>query len=114
MRIVERMLRCLRALENMERFGLPKHIVAFVLPTGYSFNLDGSTLYLSLAAIFVAQAGGVTVLLTTLAYDAADADADEQGGGGGSLRASLADWRGRWLRFNLPMKGVAGWAWRIR
>ena len=44
------------ALENMERFGIPKHIVGFVLPTGYSFNLDGSTLYLSLASIFVAQA----------------------------------------------------------
>src|SRR6202043_640653 len=49
------------ALENMERFGVPKHIVAFVLPTGYSFNLDGSTLYLSMAAMFVAQAAGVQV-----------------------------------------------------
>ena len=47
------------ALENMELFGVPRHIVAFVLPTGYSFNLDGSTLYLSLAAVFVAQAAGV-------------------------------------------------------
>ena len=47
------------ALENMERFGVPKHIVAFVLPTGYSFNLDGSTLYLSLAAMFIAQAAGM-------------------------------------------------------
>jgi proton glutamate symport protein len=44
------------ALKNMEAFGVPRKIVAFVLPTGYSFNLDGSTLYLSLAAIFVAQA----------------------------------------------------------
>jgi proton glutamate symport protein len=43
----------------MEEFGVPKHIVGFVIPTGYSFNLDGSTLYLSLAAIFVAQAAGV-------------------------------------------------------
>ena len=48
-----------QALENMERFGVPKHIAAFVLPAGYSFNLDGSTLYLSLASIFVAQAAGV-------------------------------------------------------
>ncbi len=47
------------ALENMESFGVPQHIVAFVLPTGYSFNLTGSTLYLSLAAIFVAQAAGM-------------------------------------------------------
>ena len=49
------------ALENMERFGVPNHIAAFVLPTGYSFNLDGSTLYLSLAAMFIAQAAGVHV-----------------------------------------------------
>jgi proton glutamate symport protein len=47
-----------RALESMEAFGVPRQIVAFVLPTGYSFNLDGSTLYLSLAAMFVAQAAG--------------------------------------------------------
>mgnify|MGYP000489011813 CR=1 FL=1 len=47
------------ALENMERFGVPKYIVAFVIPTGYSFNLDGTTLYLSLASVFVAQAAGV-------------------------------------------------------
>jgi proton glutamate symport protein len=47
------------ALENMERLGVPKHIVGFVLPTGYSFNLTGSTLYLSLASLFVAQAAGV-------------------------------------------------------
>jgi proton glutamate symport protein len=48
-----------RALENMEAFGVPRQIVAFVLPTGYSFNMDGSTLYLSLASIFVAQAAGI-------------------------------------------------------
>jgi proton glutamate symport protein len=48
-----------RALENMEAFGVPKQIVAFVLPTGYSFNMDGSTLYLSLASVFVAQAAGI-------------------------------------------------------
>lgn len=47
------------AMEALEAFGVPRQIVAFVLPTGYSFNLDGSTLYLSLAAIFVAQAAGV-------------------------------------------------------
>jgi proton glutamate symport protein len=48
-----------RAMESMEAFGVPRQIVAFVMPTGYSFNLDGSTLYLSLAAIFVAQAAGI-------------------------------------------------------
>ena len=48
-----------KAMENMERLGVPRRIVGFVLPTGYSFNLDGTTLYLSLASIFVAQAAGV-------------------------------------------------------
>ncbi|WP_207425529.1 dicarboxylate/amino acid:cation symporter [Pedobacter sp. SYSU D00535] len=48
-----------RAMENMEKLGVPRKIVAFVMPTGYSFNLDGTTLYLSLAAIFVAQAAKV-------------------------------------------------------
>ncbi len=47
------------AMERMEGLGVPRPIVAFVMPTGYSFNLDGSTLYLSLAAIFVAQAAGI-------------------------------------------------------
>jgi proton glutamate symport protein len=52
-----------RAMEAMVAFGVPRRIVAFVLPTGYSFNLDGSTLYLSLAAIFVAQAAGIHLSL---------------------------------------------------
>lgn len=47
------------AMENMERFGVPRKIVSFVLPTGYTFNLDGTTLYLSLASVFVAQAAGI-------------------------------------------------------
>jgi proton glutamate symport protein len=62
-----------RAMEAMERLGVPRQIVAFVMPTGYSFNLDGSTLYLSLAAMFVTQAAGIDlsigqqlVLLLTL------------------------------------------------
>lgn len=48
-----------KALEAMERFGAPQSIVGFVLPTGYSFNLDGSTFYLSMASVFVAQLAGV-------------------------------------------------------
>jgi len=48
-----------RAMEAMETIGVPRSIVAFVMPTGYSFNLDGSTLYLSLAAVFVAQVAGI-------------------------------------------------------
>ncbi len=53
------------ALENMERFGVPKHIVGFVLPTGYSFNMIGGTLYLSVALLFVAQAADVQLALGT-------------------------------------------------
>src|ERR1043166_8665512 len=49
-----------KAMESMERFGVPRHTVGFVMPTGYSFNLDGSTLYLALASVFVAQAAETT------------------------------------------------------
>jgi len=48
-----------QSMENMEAFGVPRWIVSFVIPTGYSFNLTGSSLYLSMAAIFAAQAGGI-------------------------------------------------------
>lgn len=53
------------AMENMEKFGVPRRIVSFVIPLGYSFNLDGTTLYLSLASIFVAQAAGIDMPLST-------------------------------------------------
>jgi proton glutamate symport protein len=46
-------------MENMETFGVTRRIVAFVFPLGYSFNMDGATIYLSLASIFVAQAAGI-------------------------------------------------------
>jgi len=94
------------ALENMERFGVPKHIVAFVLPTGYSFNLDGSTLYLSLAAMFVAQAAGVRVpfgtqlmMMITLMLTSK--------GAAGVPRASLVVLAGTLATFNLPVEGIA-------
>jgi proton glutamate symport protein len=94
------------ALRNMERFGVPKHIAAFVLPTGYSFNLDGSTLYLSLAAMFVAQAAGVhlplgtqIVMLLTLMLTSK--------GVAGVPRASLVILAGTLATFNLPVEGVA-------
>jgi proton glutamate symport protein len=48
-----------KAMENMEKLGVPRKIVSFVLPTGYTFNLDGSTLYLALASVFVAQAANI-------------------------------------------------------
>jgi proton glutamate symport protein len=53
-----------RAMESMEEFGVPREIVAFVIPAGYSFNLDGSTLYLAMASIFVAQAAGIPMSWT--------------------------------------------------
>ena len=52
-----------RAMEAMEAIGVPRQIVAFVIPTGYSFNLTGSSLYLSVAAIFVAQVSGIHLSL---------------------------------------------------
>jgi proton glutamate symport protein len=93
------------ALENMERFGVPKHIVAFVLPTGYSFNLDGSTLYLSLAAMFVAQAANVhlpfgtqLVMMLTLMLTSK--------GVAGVPRASLVILSGTLASFNLPVEVI--------
>jgi proton glutamate symport protein len=95
-----------RALENMEQFGVPKHIVAFVLPTGYSFNLDGSTLYLSLASVFVAQAAGVELtlgqqllMMLTLMLTSK--------GVAGVPRAALVILAGTLASFHLPMEGVA-------
>lgn len=52
-----------KAMENMEKFGISKKIVGFVIPTGYSFNLDGTTLYLSMATVFVAQMSGVDLTI---------------------------------------------------
>jgi proton glutamate symport protein len=94
------------ALENMEQFGVPKHIVAFVLPTGYSFNLDGSTLYLSLASVFVAQAAGIDLsfgqqllMMLTLMLTSK--------GVAGVPRAALVILAGTLSSFRLPMEGVA-------
>src|SRR4029077_12902914 len=49
-----------KAMEAMERLGVPPRIVGFVMPTGYSFNLDGTTVYLAMASVFVAQAASTT------------------------------------------------------
>jgi len=94
------------ALENMERFGVPKHIVAFVLPAGYSFNLDGSTLYLSLAAMFVAQAAGVHLPFTTQIVMLLTLMLTSKGVAG-VPRASLVILAGTLASFNLPVEGVA-------
>jgi proton glutamate symport protein len=94
------------ALKNMERFGVPKHIVSFVLPTGYSFNLDGSTLYLALAAMFVAQAAGVTLPFTTQLVMLLTLMLTSKGVAG-VPRASLVILAGTLATFNLPVEGVA-------
>jgi proton glutamate symport protein len=94
-----------RAMESMEAIGVPRQIVAFVMPTGYSFNLDGTTLYLSLASIFVAQAAGIelgwgqqllmvfTLMLTSK-------------GVAGVPRASLVILLGTAASFNLPVEPI--------
>ena len=94
------------ALENMEQFGVPKHIVGFVIPTGYSFNLVGSALYLSLAAVFVAQAAGVNLsfggqllMMLTLMLTSK--------GVAGVPRAALVILAGTLSTFHLPMEGAA-------
>jgi proton glutamate symport protein len=95
-----------KALENMERLGVPRRIVSFVLPLGYSFNLDGSTLYLSLAAVFVAQMSNIqlslgqqlliilTLMLSTKGIAAVP-------------RASLVVLAGTLAQFGLPLEGIA-------
>jgi len=94
------------ALRLMERFGVPRRIVAFVLPTGYSFNLDGSTLYLALASMFVAQAAGIELpisqqilMLLTLMLTSKGVAAVP--------RASLVILSGTLAAFKLPLEGVA-------
>jgi len=94
-----------KAMENMERLGVPRRIVGFVLPTGYSFNLDGTTLYLALASVFVAQAAGIhlswgqqiTMLLTLMLTSK---------GVAGVPRASLVILAGTLASFGLPAEGV--------
>jgi proton glutamate symport protein len=94
------------ALENMERFGVPKHIVGFVLPTGYSFNLDGSTLYLALASLFVVQAAGVQMPLGTQILMMLTLMLTSKGVAA-VPRASLIILAGTLQTFNLPEAGVA-------
>ena len=94
-----------RAMEVLERLGVPRRIVSFILPLGYSFNLDGSTLYLSLAAVFVAQAANVeltigqqiTMLLTLMLTSK---------GVAGVPRASLVILAGTLASYNLPLVGI--------
>lgn len=94
------------ALENMEQFGVPRHIAAFVLPTGYSFNLDGSTLYLSLASVFIAQAAGVELTLSQQLLMMLTLMLTSKGMAG-VPRAALVILAGTLASFHLPMEGVA-------
>ena len=95
-----------KSLDIMERFGVPKNIVGFVLPTGYSFNLDGSTLYLSLCSVFVAQMAGVQmslgqqlIMMLTLMLTSK--------GVAGVPRAALVVLAATLASFNLPLEGAA-------
>jgi proton glutamate symport protein len=66
-----------KAMENMERLGVPARIVGFVMPTGYSFNLDGTTLYLAMASVFVAQAAEPMIRHEFQPADLYDVDVDD-------------------------------------
>jgi proton glutamate symport protein len=95
-----------KAMEVMERFGVPKNIVGFVLPTGYSFNLDGSTLYLSVASVFVAQLAGIELsfgqqllMMLTLMLTSK--------GVAGVPRAALVILTATLTTFGLPLEGAA-------
>ncbi|MEO6778304.1 MAG: cation:dicarboxylase symporter family transporter [Gemmatimonadaceae bacterium] len=94
------------AMERMEEIGVPARIVAFVMPTGYSFNLDGSTLYLAVASVFAAQAGGIhmtigqqIVMMLTLMLTSKGVAAVP--------RASLVILSGALTLFGLPLQAVA-------
>ena len=94
------------AMRNMEQLGVPRRIVSFVLPTGYTFNMDGTTLYLAMASVFVAQAAGIdmpvsqqilmmlTLMLTSKGVAAIP-------------RAGLVILSGALTQFGLPLQGVA-------
>jgi proton glutamate symport protein len=94
------------AMRLMHKFGVPQRIVSFVLPTGYSFNLDGSTLHLAVASVFVAQAAGIhldfktqiTMMLTLMLTSKGVAAVP---------RATLVILSGTLATFHLPIEGVA-------
>lgn len=95
-----------KALDVMARFGVPRNIVGFVLPTGYSFNLDGSTLYLSIASVFVAQLAGIQmsfgqqlIMMLTLMLTSK--------GVAGIPRGALVVLTAALTTFGLPLEGAA-------
>jgi proton glutamate symport protein len=94
------------AMQRMVEFGVPRRIVAFVMPTGYSFNLDGSTLYLGVASLFVAQAAGVDLTLGQQLFMMLTLLITSKGIAG-VPRASLVVLSGTLTAFGLPLEGVA-------
>jgi len=94
------------AMQSMEAIGVPRRIVAFVMPTGYSFNLDGSTLYLAVASVFVAQAAGHPMTLTTQLLMMLTLMITSKGVAA-VPRASLVILSGTLATFGLPLEGVA-------
>jgi len=90
-----------KAMQAMERLGVPRKIVAFVIPTGYSFNLDGTTLYLALATIFVAQAAGMHMDIPTQLFLVFTLMLTSKGVAG-VPRASLVILLATAAQFNLP------------
>jgi proton glutamate symport protein len=95
-----------KALEVMERFGCPKNIVGLVLPTGYSFNLDGTTLYLSLASVFVAQLFGVPMTIGQQVFMMLTLMLTSKGVAG-VPRAALVVLTATLGQFKLPLEGAA-------
>lgn len=93
------------AMESMEKFGIPRKIVAFVIPTGYSFNLDGTTLYLSLASVFVAQAAGINLPIEKQIVICLTLMLTSKGVAGVS-RAALVILLGTVVSFGLPVEPV--------
>jgi proton glutamate symport protein len=93
------------AMERMEELGVPKKIVAFVIPTGYSFNLDGSTLYLAVASVFAAQAAGIHMSLGQQVFMMVTLMLTSKGVAG-VPRASLVILAGTLGTFHLPVEAV--------
>jgi proton glutamate symport protein len=94
------------ALRQMRAFGVPNRIVSFVLPTGYSFNLDGSTLYLAVCSVFVAQAAGIDLTLTQQVLMMLTLMLTSKGVAG-VPRSALVILSGTLAGFGLPLEGVA-------
>ena len=94
------------AMQKMEAFGVPRRIVAFVMPTGYSFNLDGSTLYLALASVFVAQAANIDMPLSQQILMMLTLMVTSKGVAA-VPRASLVILAGTLASFQLPLEAVA-------